>query len=460
MSSVAGGRELLKPKVGFWLMLAMAVGIIVGPWMPQMPLWFSLSGPSNALAFLAITLVCIPIIFSYGELTAMLPFAGGEYNFARSAFGYRTAWITGWFLLLLYIMATAFMGPSTARMIQALLFMPEIPEMTIALTGIGFLLIFTILNTFTVSLSAKIQLIMVLIMMAVGVGESIWFFASGKWLVANIQPFFATGISGWLICVGILVTMVIGFDCIPQLAEEASYPRRQQMKLMLASVIISELFFAVVVFANAGMKPTEWIIQQIVVDPVIAQALAGNIPAIIINLAGIFAVLTCLNGFMIAASRVIFAMGRANVLPRVFARCNKWGSPYVAIWAIFVVCGLVVGIGREQWLATIFIASAFATGIVYSLVAASAARLRKTHPEWPRPIKMPGGMGMGILGAILGVGIIVAVAFGMPLRSWIIFGVWIVIGIIIYSWVANKRKKDPTFKEIYLTPDDIPSDRE
>jgi amino acid transporter len=459
MASEVTGRELLKPKVGYVLMLAMAVGIIVGPWMPQMPLWFSLSGPSSALAFIAIALVCIPIIFAYGELTAMLPFAGGEYNFARSAFGYRTAWLTGWFLILLYIMATAFQGPCTARMIQALLMLPDIPEITIALTGIGLLLIFTILNTFTVSISAMVQLIMVLVMMAVGIGESIWFFTSGQWMTANIQPFFSTGLSGWLICVGILVTMVIGFDCIPQLAEEVNYPRRRQMSLMLASVIISELFFALIVFACSGMLPTEQIIQMIVVDPEIARALAGNIPPIIINLAGIFATLTCLNGFMIAASRVIFAMGRANVLPPVFARCNKFNVPYVAIWAIFGVCALLVGIGGEVWLMTIFIAAAFATGIIYTLVAASAARLRKTHPEWPRPIKMPGGMGMGILGAILGLGIMVAVAFGMPMRSWVMFGVWIVIGIIIYSWVVYKRRKDATFKEVYLTPADIPEDR-
>ena len=462
MVSEVTGRKLLKPKVGVILMLAMAIGIIMGPWMPQMPFWFMLSGPSIALAFMVIMLLCIPIIFTYGELTAMLPFAGGEYNFARSAFGYRPAWVAGWFLILLYVMATAFMGPATARMVQALLIFPEIPEIVIALAGIGFLLIFAILNTFVISISARVQFTMVIIFIVIGLATAFWFFGSGEWTVAHVTPFFATGMNGWLVAVGILVTMVIGFDCIPQMAEEASYPRRNHIWIMLASVLIAETMYALICFANAGMMATSWITEQLVVSPEIARLLAGDIPAAIMNIAGLAAVLTCLNGFMIAASRVIFAMGRAGVLPPVFARTNRYNIPYVAIWSIFGVCGLLVGIGGEAWLETLFIAAAFATGIVYTMAASSSVALRKKHPEWPRPIKMPGGIGIGILGAIIGLGIIIAVAFAMPIRSWIVFGVWIGIGLIAYAWVAYKRRSDPAYRaltDVVLTPADIPADR-
>ena len=449
-------KQLLKPKVGIIMMLAMAVGIIVGPWMPQMPFWFSLSGPSIALAFIIIMVLAVPIIFAYGELTAMLPFAGGEYNFARSALGYHPAWLTGWLLILLYIIGTAFMGPATARMVQALLIFPEIPEIVIVLAGIGFLLLFAILNTFSISLSVRIQFIMVMIMVIVGIGTIIWFFGSGHWTPANLTPFFATGAGGFMVAIGILVTMVIGFDCIPQMAEEANYPRHKQMGIMLAAVFISEILFALICFANAGMKPTEWITGQIVVSPEIARGIAGDVPAAIMNIAGLAATLTCLNGFMLAASRVVFAMGRARVLPPVFAKTDKYDSPIVANWSVFVVCVLLVLIGREAWLETLFIAAAFATGIVYTLTALSAVMLRKKHPEWPRPLKMPGGMAMGIVATIIGVCITIAVAFGMPVRSWVLFAVWIGIGVVIYIWTAYKRKSDPTYQEVIMTPDDIP----
>ena len=465
MASETIGRKLLKPKVGMILMLAMAVGIIMGPWMPQMPFWFMLSGPSIAIAFIVIMLLSIPIIFTYGELTAMLPFAGGEYNFARNAFGYKTAWVAGWFLILLYIIGTAFMGPATARMIQALLIFPDISESWILLGGIGFLAIFAALNTFTISLSAKFQFIMVIIFVVVGLATAGWFFGSGEWTVVTVTPFFTTGGLGFLVAASILVTMIIGFDCIPQMAEECNYPRRKHIWVMLASVLIAETIYAIICLANAGMMPTAWITEQIVVSPEIARILAGNIPAAIINLAGLAATLTCLNGFMIAASRVVFAMGRAGVLPPVFARTNKQDIPYVAIWSIFGVCVLMVLIGREAWLETLFVAAAFTTGIVYTITASASVALRKKYPEWPRPFKMPGGTGVGILGAIIGLAITAGVAYSMVVAiqtAWWVVGAWIVIGLVIYSWVAYQRRTKPAYRaltDIVLTPTDIPADR-
>ncbi len=446
----------LKPRIGRFAMLAMAVGIIVGPWMPQMPFWFSLSGPSISLVFLVVMILAIPIILAYGELTAMLPFAGGGYNFARNALGATPAWVTGWFMILLYLIATAFMAPATARMFQALFMLTELSETLIGFAGIGILLMFSILNTFSINASVRLQLIMVLGMVAVGVATFLWFFGSGHWSPANLTPFFTTGGSGFVVAVGIMFLMVIGFDCISQLAEEAAYPKRDMMWIMLAAVLISETMFALICLANAGMKPTAWITQQIVVSPEIARSVAGYVPAAIMNTAGLLATLTCLNGFMIAASRVVFAMGRARVLPPVFSRTNRYAIPHTAVWLVFFLCSALVILGGEDWLETLFIAASFATGIVYTLTCLCAVVLRKKHPDWPRPVKMPGGAGMGILATLIAIGITIAVAFGMPSSSWTLFGIWIVLGVVVYAWMAVKRQSDPEYREsVVFTPADI-----
>jgi APA family basic amino acid/polyamine antiporter len=350
------------------------------------------------------------------------------------------------------------MGPATARMLQALFNAPEVSDLTIGFAGIGFLLLFSILNSFSISISARIQFIMVLVMVIVGIATALWFFGSGNWTAANASPFFTTGGSGFVIAIGIMMVMVIGFDCIPQLAEEADYPKKNMLWIMLAAVVISECIFAIICLANAGMKPTSWIMEQIVVSPEIARQMGGNIPAAIMNIAGLAATLTCLNGFMVAAARVVFAMGRARVLPPFFARTNKYDIPHVAIWSVFVICSLMVLIGGEGWLETLFIASAFTTGIVYALTSLSAAVLRKKHPEWPRPVKMPGGIPMAVIATIIGVGIVITVAFGMPVRAWIILAVWIVIGLIVFTWMGSIRKKDENYREIWMTPDDIEDD--
>ena len=293
-------------------------------------------------------------------------------------------------------------------------------------------------------------------MVIVGVATFTWFFGSGQWTVANLTPFFTTGGKGFAVAVGIMLVMVIGFDCIPQMAEEANYPMRDMVWIMLGAVLISETFFALICLANAGMRPTSWILEQVVVSPEIARSMAGPVPAAIMNIAGLLATLTCLNGFMIAGARVVFAMGRARVLPPVFSRTNKYDSPHLAVWVVFIVCSLMVLLGGESWLETLFIGASFATGIVYTLACLCSVVLRSKHPEWPRPFKMPGGSAMGVLATIIGMGITVAVAFGMPQKSWILFGIWSLVGLFVYLWIGMKRKTDPEYQGIAVfTPADI-----
>lgn len=453
---MANHETRLKPKIGRIAMLAMAVGIIVGPWMPQMPFWFSLSGPSIALVFIIVMLLAIPIILAYSELTAMLPFAGGGYNFARNALGETPAWITGWFMILLYLIATAFMAPATARMFQALFMLNDVPETVIGLAGIGILLVFSAINTFSINASARLQLIMVMGMVAVGVATFLWFFGSGNWSPENLTPFFATGATGFVVAVGIMITMVIGFDCIPQLAEEANYPRRDMLWIMLAAVLISESMFALICLANAGMKDSTWITQQIVVSPEIARELAGDLPAALMNIAGLLATLTCLNGFMISAARVMFAMGRTRVLPPILSNTNRYNVPHIGVWVVFALSSLLVLIGGEHWLETLIIAAAFSTGIVYTLVSASAVVLRRKQPNWPRPIKMPGGVAMGMLAALIAIGLSIAAGIGMPSRSWILFAIWVILGMAVYSWMAYRRQTNAEYQHSPIfTPTDI-----
>ena len=69
---------------------------------------------------------------------------------------------------------------------------------------------------------------------------------------------------------------------------------------------------------------------------------------------------------------------------------------------------------------------------------------------------MPGGSAMGTLATVIGIGITIAVAFGMPAKSWMLFGIWIVVGVIVYGWMAMRRRGDTSYREIgVFTPADI-----
>jgi APA family basic amino acid/polyamine antiporter len=460
MASQQTGRELLKPKIGMIFMVLLGFGAIIGPWMIQLPWYFSLAGPSVALAFFVSAVLLTPIIFSYGELVPMLPFAGGEQVFTRHALGRETAWFVAWLLFLVYLCVNVFMGFSVVRMAQVIFGIPEISRWVVAGIAIGVLIVFAILNYFGVKISIWTQLIMTLLLGAIGFGISVMFMGSTYWTTENLTPFFATGINGWLVAVGILVVMFVGFDVIPQMAEEANYPRHKQMSVMLGAVWLTAALYIMVCLGNGGMMPTSWILEQQVVDPEILRMHWGKIPWILINLAALATILTCFNAFLLAASRLIFSLGRSRTLPPVLSHVNRYDVPDYGLWFVSILAVLFIAGAGEQWLEITISTAGVAIGIVYGLVSLSATILRRTHPEWPRPYKMPWGTGMGILGLIVGLICAFFSALAVPRTGWIILIVYLLVGLGIYMWIQHKRRRDiALYGEVVLTTDDITPER-
>lgn len=460
METQAKKSEFLKPKVGMLFMMLLGFGAIIGPWMIQMPWYFSLAGPAVGLAFFVSALLMTPIIFSYGELVPMLPFAGGERIFTRHAFGKETSWFVAWLLFWVYVDVNVFMGFSVVRMGQVIFGIQEISRLTVTIIATIVLIIFAVINYYGVKISIWMQFVMTILLGIIGYVISFIFIGSSHWTAANFSPFFATGAGGWLKAVGILVVMYVGFDVVPQMAEEANYPRHRQKWVMLGAVWLTASIYILTCTANAGMMPTSWIMEQMVVSPEILKMHWGLTPWVFVNIAALATILTCFNAFLLGASRLVFSLGRSRALPPVLSHINKYGVPDYGLWFVCIIAILLIAAAGEQWVEIILSTAGVAIGVVYGFVSLSAAILRKTHPEWPRPYKMPWGVGMGILGAIIGFACAIFSAFAVPTTGWVMLIVYILVGLCIYLWMAQKGRKDvEIYGEIVLSPDDITEGR-
>ena len=460
METQAKKGELLKPKVGMVFMMLLGFGAIIGPWMIQMPWYFSLAGPSVGLAFFVSAILMTPIIFAYGELVPMLPFAGGERIFTRHAFGKATAWLVAWLLFWVYVDVNVFMGFSVVRMGQVIFGIGEISRLTITVIAVIVLLIFAVINYFGVTISIWTQFFMTLLLGIIGYIIAFMFIGSSHWTAANFTPFFATGADGWLTAVGILVVMYVGFDVVPQMAEEANYPRHRQIWVMLGAIWLTASIYILMCTANAGMMPTSWIMEQLVVSPEILKMHWGLTPWIFVNITALATILTCFNAFLLGASRLVFSLGRSRALPPFLSHVNKYGVPDYGLWFVCIVAILFIAAVGEQWIEIMLSTAGVAIGVVYGLVSLSATILRKKHPEWPRPYRMPWGIGMGIFGAIIGFACAVFSSFAVPATGWVMFVVYIFIGLVIYLWMVSKSRTDvEAYGEIVMTPDDITEDR-
>jgi amino acid transporter len=153
-------------------------------------------------------------------------------------------------------------------------------------------------------------------------------------------------------------------------------------------------------------------------------------------------ILTSWNAFFVGATRLLFGMARAKMLPGALAHLHKrYQTPTFGILFI-TVCSLVAPfLGRK---ALVWVADAASLGIVvaYFLVSISFLRLRWREPEMPRPYRLRHGTLAGSLAVAISFGFLLLYLPFSPSalvwpHEWAIVLGWIGLGIV--AFVTGKR---------------------
>jgi amino acid transporter len=146
------------------------------------------------------------------------------------------------------------------------------------------------------------------------------------------------------------------------------------------------------------------------------------------------AILTGINGFFVACSRLLFGMGRAKVLPTWFARIHKTHrTPYNALLFTGVVSLIAPWLGRQVILWIVDMAAVgTAVGYGYTCVAAFVTARRMKGQKGAFTLAV-----YGAVGAAMSVGFLVLLMVpGMPAfmarPSWIALAAWLALGTIFF----------------------------
>ena len=403
-------RGELRRSLGVISFFALAFGSMIGVgWVTAMGSWLTQAGPLGAiLAFLGGGAVMLLIGLCYAEVTPMLPVAGGEVAYAYRAFGTSKAFLTGWFLAFGYISVSGFEAISIARVVAYMYPgidrwpLYEIAGGTVYLShlilGAACTALITWINysgvaragAFQVALTFSfIAVALLFILVGIGTGE-----------LSNAEPFFASGpeVSALGGLLAVLVTApfwFVGFDTIPQGAEEADasvHPRRLGTMILL-SIGAATVFYVALIAAVSLVGPWELVAAQ---DLPTARAfdLAFQSPlwTQLVLIAALIGLLTSWNGFFLAASRVLFSLGRGRIITERLGETHpQHGTPHRAVLLTGLITVLAPLLGPNALLAFVDVGS-FCIGIAFLSVALSTIALRKSDPDAYRPYRIPGGL--------------------------------------------------------------------
>lgn len=456
--------KTLKPR---WV-FAIALGSAVGWGAFILPTdWLATGGPLGALTGFAIGAGLMLIIaVSYGFLIRTFPVSGGELAYALIGFGRVHAFFAGWFLTLGYVCIVALNASALALLFRKI--MPSVMEQgylyTVAgwdvylpeiLISIAALVVFAFLNIRGTALTGRIQFWACMLMIIAVAAIIVSVIASPSTHLDNMSPALPDGVSpiaAIIAIVAIAPWAFIGFDNVPQAAEEFDFSPAKALRLIILAIVTAAVLYMAMLVSVSMAEPWQALATSGsawgTADAI--TGVIGNAGLLLLAIAITMGVSTGLNGFFVSASRILLAMGRAEMIPPIFARLHsKHKTPHVGLLAVMTVCLISPWFGRAA-LTWVVDMSSIGVTIAYLYTCLCAFRIFRPTHEARDPEALP-GMYSTTKKVLSGVGALIAVIFILLLlvpgspgalgkESLIALAVWIIIGVVFFlSRIRHNR---------------------
>ncbi len=410
------------------------------------------SGPAVVLSFIIAGVASAFAALSYAELAASVGGSGSAYGYSYVAFGEFIAWVMGWILLLEYgVGAAAVANGWSGYFINTLsnfnVVLPEALTKAPMLGGLINLPAFAIIWLLTILLmvgvkeSARFNNIIVMIKLttiAIFIGLASLHLNTDNW-----QPFMPFGWFstlengkniGVLAGASLVFFAYFGFDAVSTAAEEAKNPQRDLPIGLLASLTFCTIIYIIVSALLTGIVPY----TELNVSSPVAFALTkiGYTWASTLVATGVLAgLITVLLVLLYGLTRILFSMSRDGLISPVFSQVNPDRQTPTKI---ILLCGAVVSI-VAGFIPLGELAETVNIGTLASfvMVCVGVIVLRKRQPHLHRPFKNPWNPLIPTLGILS----CSALMTFLPAVTWMRFGIWIMLGVLVYFVYSMHHSK-------------------
>ncbi len=458
----------LEKKLSPLNVWSLALGCIIGWGAFVMPgnTFLGKAGPlGTAIAMGIAALIMIIIAFNYNFMINKYPFAGGEFTYTQKAFGEKHAFVCSWFLGLSYLAivplnatALALIGRNLMNNIFQVGFHYNVAGYDIYLgeiiLAVVALLLFAFLSIRGVKFTGAFQTGLVFALVGGVLIITIAALVNPNISFANLSPSFYPGnvpIAGILAVVAVAPWAFVGFDTIPQAAEEFKFSPKKTKTLMILSILFGAAVYVVLNTVTAAVVPEGYESWTAYIDDIpnlsglislptfhAGYQLLGTTGVVFLGIAVLGAILSGIIGFYMATSRLLYSMSKEKVLPGWFEELHeKYKTPAHAILFVLIIALIAPFFGRTA-LGWIVDMSSIGAAIGYGYTSLAAYKFARKE-------KNTGIMVTGIIGGIMALSFIVLLLVPIPMfncslgkESYICLVIWILMGSAFYL-VTKKR---------------------
>jgi amino acid transporter/mannitol/fructose-specific phosphotransferase system IIA component (Ntr-type) len=333
-------RKLTK-ELGTKEIFCIAAGAMISSGLFVLPsIVYAKAGPSIILSYIFAGFLMIPAVLSKIELATAMPKSGGTYFFIHRSMGPLFGTFAGfasWFSLSL---KSAFALVGIGVIIDGIF--GAYPGMMVKIIGVGFALLFAILNILSVKKSGRLQVLLVFGLIAIIL---FYIFTGLNHIDVNrYVPFKPQGWRAILTVTGMVFISYGGLTKVASVAEEVKSPGKTIPRGMFSAFFVVTLLYVLTVFVTVGLLTEAEFSGTLIPISLGASMTTGGFGYILLMVAAAAAFITTANAGLLSASRVPLAMAKDNLIPMVFSKISfKRNTPVVSVGftALFMVLVII-----------------------------------------------------------------------------------------------------------------------
>lgn len=412
---------------------AIAVGLVISGVYFGWNYGWAVAGTLGFLvATLIVTVFYLTFIFSYTELTAAIPEAGGAFSYAFRAFGPVMGFVAGFATLVDFVMgppAIAFALGGYAHFLQ--------PDLSVMGVAVGTYVVFIAINLFGMRDSANFSLIITalsVVELLVFMGL-VWPFYKTENFLAHNPPITAGGVFEAL---PFAIWFYVAIEGVAMVAEEVKDPKRTIAKGYILSILTLVILALGTMVLSGGATDWRTLIDMDYPLPETLSITLGrnNAWTKLFASLGLFGLLASFHCNTISYSRQIYALARERYLPQKLATLNqRFRTPHWALLAGGVVGLVALFVGETD---EIIIFSVLGAMVMYLTSLLSLFRLRQTEPQLERPYRTPFYPWVPLLALGLAVLCLVAIVYYNLYLSLLFLGM-LVVALGMFVWTRKRN---------------------
>lgn len=437
--------EHLHRSIGLFQLTMLGVGATIGTGIfVALTTAVPAAGPAVILSFVLAGITAALTALCYAELASTIPVSGSSYSYAYATLGEFVAFVVGACLLLEYAVSASAIAVGWGQYLNEMLTdlvgwkMPDFIAKAPGAGGVFNLPAAALVGACMVLLlrgvkeSTTINAILVVLKLAILVFFVVVAFTGFH--AHNLSPFMPMGWKGVGAAAASIFFSYIGIDAVSTAGEEVKDPRRTLPAGIVLSLLIVTAIYILVAVAAIGAQPWTAFAGQEAGLAVILRNLTGQAwTSLMLCVGAIVSIFSITLVVMYGQTRILYAMSRDGLLPKLFQRLDpKTRTPdlntyivavFIAVLAAFVPLDVLVNL------------TSMGTLIAFAIVSLGVIILRRTQPDLPRGYKVPlfpalPAASVAFCGYLI---------WKLPLDTWALFAVWVAGACVVYFGYSRKN---------------------